>query len=129
MKKTKLIFMWRVLEILQKEKQCVLFPDLHDMGSTFEELLEKSLKSQLKMADKFDARWTLILGNVEVRENIIILRDMKEGVQERIPFDGILDRMKELLVDQSADTWKMENKSSLFSYYTIFIIFFFLCPQ
>ena len=59
------------------------------------------------MADKFDARWTLILGDVEVRENIIILRDMKEGVQERIPFDGILDRMKELLVDQSADTWKM----------------------
>lgn len=91
-----------------KGKAMRLISDLHDMGLHVRGAIGKaSLKSQLKMADKFDARWTLILGDVEVRENIIILRDMKEGVQERIPFDGILDRMKELLVDQSADTWKM----------------------
>ncbi|QQS59791.1 histidine--tRNA ligase [Candidatus Peregrinibacteria bacterium] len=91
-----------------KGKAMRLISDLHDMGLHVRGAIGKaSLKNQLRMADKFGARWTLILGDVEVRENIIILRDMKEGVQERIPFDGILHRMNELLVEQKPDTWKM----------------------
>ncbi len=91
-----------------KGKAMKLISDLHDMGVHVRGAIGKdSMRNQLKNADKFGAPWTLILGDVEVREGIIILRNMTEGAQERIPFDGILDKVKELLDPENLDTWKM----------------------
>jgi histidyl-tRNA synthetase len=91
-----------------KSRVMRLISDMHDMGIHVRGAIGKdSMKNQLKMADKFDAAWTLILGDVEVREGIVILRNMKEGMQERIPFDGILERMKDLVDLDTLDTWKM----------------------
>jgi len=41
-----------------------------------------SLKAQLKMADRIEARYTLLLGQREALEETIIIRDMKTGKQE-----------------------------------------------
>jgi histidyl-tRNA synthetase len=85
-----------------------IISELHDMGVHARGAIGKaSLKSQLKNADKFGAKWTLILGEVEVREGIIILRNMKEGIQERISIDNVAERVRELLKDQPLDSWKM----------------------
>lgn len=91
-----------------KSRVMRLISDLHDTGIHVRGAIGKdSMNNQLKMADKFEAAWTLILGDVEVREGIVILRNMKEGMQERIPFEGILDRMKDLVDPNMFDTWRM----------------------
>ncbi len=93
---------------IAKAKAMKLISDLHDMGVHVRGAFGKaSMKTQLKTADKFDAKWTLILGEVEVREGIIILRNMQEGTQERIPFEGIKERIGALIIPDRVDTWKM----------------------
>jgi histidyl-tRNA synthetase len=51
--------------------------------------LGKSLKSQMKRADKFQCAYTLILGEKELRERKAELRNMRQGTQETIGLDGI----------------------------------------
>lgn len=45
---------------------------------------KKSLKSQLKYADKISARYVLIIGENEIRKNVFILRDMYSSIQREI---------------------------------------------
>ncbi len=47
-------------------------------------LSEKSLSSQLKIADKKGIKWLMIVGEREVTENRFILRNMQTGNQEKI---------------------------------------------
>jgi histidyl-tRNA synthetase len=49
----------------------------------------KSLKSQMKRADKLKCNYTLILGEKEIMEKKAELRDMRKGTQENISFDNI----------------------------------------
>lgn len=59
----------------------------------------RSLKAQMRRADKFGARYVLIIGEDEQRSGKAILRDMKEKKQEEIPlpsiFEEIMRRMGE----------------------------------
>lgn len=50
-----------------------------------------SIKSQMKVADRLSAKYCLILGQIEVKENTIILRDMSRGSQETLPYEGIVE--------------------------------------
>jgi histidyl-tRNA synthetase len=52
---------------------------------------EKSLKSQLKRADKMKAPYAAILGSEELREDRILIRDLNRQEQERIPLPRFLD--------------------------------------
>ena len=51
--------------------------------------LGKSLKSQMKRADKLHCRYALILGDRELSTGKLELRDMGTGAQEPIQLDGI----------------------------------------
>lgn len=51
--------------------------------------LGKSLKSQMKRADKLHCRYALILGDRELSSGKLELRDMGTGSQEPIQLDGI----------------------------------------
>ena len=42
----------------------------------------KSLKSQMRRADKFNSRFTLIVGEEELAKGLVILKDMDRGEQE-----------------------------------------------
>ncbi|NQV12316.1 histidine--tRNA ligase [Candidatus Uhrbacteria bacterium] len=53
-----------------------------------------SLKAQLEASNKVDARFTIILGQLEVQDGTIIVRDMESGAQETIPMDQMLDYLK-----------------------------------
>ncbi len=59
-----------------------------------ESLGKESLKSQFKVADKEEAEIALILGQKEVFEDSIIIRDMKSGVQETVPLTKVVDEVK-----------------------------------
>ncbi len=56
-----------------------------------------SLGSQLRKADRIGVDYALILGQKEVLEKTIILREMKTGKQTTIKMDKIIDVMKKRL--------------------------------
>ncbi len=56
-----------------------------------------SLKAQLNRADKIKAKYTLILGQKEALENVIIIRDMSNGKQEIVKLDKVISEVKKKL--------------------------------
>ena len=56
-----------------------------------------SLKAQMRMADKEQAQLALILGQREVFEESIIIRDMETGTQENVPLGHIVEEVKKRL--------------------------------
>ena len=62
-------------------------------------LEDKSLKAQMKQADKSKARYCLIVGEDEIENEEAILRDLETKEQEKIDLDelpeGILEKIKE----------------------------------
>lgn len=57
----------------------------------------KSIKTQMKRADKLGARLVLILGDNELASGNIIIKNMQSGEQEKAAFNYIEDRLKVLL--------------------------------
>ena len=53
----------------------------------------KSLKAQMKLAGKSGADFTLILGEEELKENKVVLRNMRTSSQETIPRDELPKRL------------------------------------
>mgnify|MGYP000681002941 CR=1 FL=1 len=52
-----------------------------------------SIKAQLKEADRLGAGMTVIIGQKEVYESTVLIRDMKTGVQDVIPSSEIVDEL------------------------------------
>jgi len=52
-------------------------------------LVWKSLKSQLKRADKLNSSFAVIIGDKEISEKQAILRNMKTKDQQTIHLDGL----------------------------------------
>jgi histidyl-tRNA synthetase len=75
-----------ILEILRKEKIECYFG-----------LGKESLKSQLKLAEKFKVKFCLILGQKEVLENSIILKDMETGLQSTMKIEEAIKKLKQLI--------------------------------
>jgi histidyl-tRNA synthetase len=55
----------------------------------------KSLKSQMRRADKLKARFALILGGDELKKGTVILRNMGDKSQEEVPIEGLIQALKE----------------------------------
>jgi histidyl-tRNA synthetase len=56
----------------------------------------KSLKSQMKRADKFGCRYALILGEKEMNERKAELRDMARSTQSTVAFDNLEETLLKL---------------------------------
>ena len=94
------------------KKKCLrLIESLREVGvHTIGALGEASLKSQMRLADKFEARFTLLLGQLEVKEGTIILRDMKAGRQTSMPFEKAIPEVVKLLGEKNLDTYAIKDK-------------------
>jgi histidyl-tRNA synthetase len=55
---------------------------------------DKSLKSQMKRAHRLGAKHALIVGDNEVKEGAVILRDMTTKVQMPIPIEDVVEHIK-----------------------------------
>lgn len=78
-----------------KKKAFLLIEEFYKAGiKVVESLGRESLRAQLKAADKEEAEMALILGQREVFEESIIIRDMKNGVQETVPLSKVVDEVK-----------------------------------
>lgn len=60
----------------------------------------RSMKAQMKQANKAQARFALILGEEEVKESCAQLKDMAKSEQQKVPFDKMIEKLKELLGKQ-----------------------------
>lgn len=55
---------------------------------------EGSLKSQMRIANKIGARYTVIVGEEELSKNMVIFRNMQTKEQKEIKIDNIIDELK-----------------------------------
>ncbi|HHW18890.1 MAG TPA: histidine--tRNA ligase [Firmicutes bacterium] len=53
--------------------------------------LRRSLKAQMKHADRLNARYVAILGEEELEKKTVSIRSMKEGWQKEIPLESVRD--------------------------------------
>lgn len=53
-----------------------------------------SMKSQMRLADKLGAKRVIIIGENELKENVVMLKDMEKGTQEKILLDKICEVLK-----------------------------------
>lgn len=91
-----------------KKKAVKILSDLHDAGIHAMGALGKtSMKAQLRMADKSGTDWTIILGEVEVRENIVIIRNMQKGAQETFSMDEVVERIIERIGKENLDVYEI----------------------
>ncbi len=96
----------------EAKKKCLsLISQLRDLGvHTIGALGEASLKSQMRLADKFAARYTLLLGKMEVKEGTIILRDMQAGKQKQIKYEQAIPQVTKLLGTTNLDTYVLRDQ-------------------
>lgn len=83
---------------LAKRKSLKLLEDFRSSGILVKEALGRpSIRAQMAVADKMKVDYALILGQQEVAEETIIIRDMKGGSQEVIPLGKLMKELKKRL--------------------------------
>jgi histidyl-tRNA synthetase len=96
----------------EAKKTCLqLIAALREKGvHTIGALGEASLKSQMRLADKFQSRYTLLIGKMEVKEGTIILRDMAAGKQKQMKFEETIPTIVKLLGSKHLDTYTLKDQ-------------------
>jgi histidyl-tRNA synthetase len=88
---------------LAKKKAFGLLAELRKQGIAVSESLSKeSLSAQLRAADKEGTGLALILGQKEIYEKSIIIRDLRSGTQEAVPQERLTDEIKKRLAQNHA---------------------------
>jgi len=68
-----------------------LLCNLRDAGIESEiDFRQKSLKAQMRYADKISSRYVLMLGDDELKEGVCVLKDMSDSSQSKIKLDEII---------------------------------------
>jgi histidyl-tRNA synthetase len=81
-----------------KQKAMLLFEELRRAGFKVREcFISDSLKAQLEEAEKVKAKFTLILGQKELVDGTILLKDMESGVQETVDMRKIINELDKRL--------------------------------
>jgi histidyl-tRNA synthetase len=113
------IGMERLISLIPEDKEFIRFPQLFIAAlgeGTFKEAYRfvnqlhlqgiraeldyegKSLKSQMRRADKLKAKYVLILGEEELKRGRAVLRNMNNKSQEEILIDNLLEIIKNKIV-------------------------------
>lgn len=83
-----------------KTKCLKLFEELHKENiAAVESFSVDNLKAQLDAANKLKVKYILILGQKEVLDNTILIRDTEGGMQEVIDFKKVIPELKKKLED------------------------------
>jgi histidyl-tRNA synthetase len=77
-----------------KEKAIELISQLRKAGiSAVGTFGDRSLKAQLKQADASKARHALIVGQDEMKNKTVVLRNMSKGEQQTVPIDKVVSSL------------------------------------
>lgn len=86
-----------------KRKALRLFEELRRSGITVASSFSKDgLKTQMDLADKLGVRYAIIIGQKEIMDGTIIIRDMEAGIQEIYDFKKIIPEIQKKLEPKSA---------------------------
>ncbi len=78
-----------------REKAFDIVRDLRNVGLAVDmDYCEKSFKSQLRTAQRKNARRVIIVGEDELKENCVMLKNMADSRQEKISLDGLAEKVK-----------------------------------
>jgi histidyl-tRNA synthetase len=81
-----------------RRKAFLLFEDLRGVGIKVAATFSKNaLKAQLEAANRLGAKYTLIIGQKEVLDGTILIRDMESGMQEIVDYNKAANEMKKKL--------------------------------
>nr|WP_279388951.1 histidine--tRNA ligase [Baia soyae] len=74
-----------------KRKSMQLLAELRRAGLSAErDYLDRKMKAQMKVADREQARFVAILGEDELAQNLIQVKNMETGTQVAVPFDQLV---------------------------------------
>ena len=84
----------------EAKKKCLkLFNDLRKEGiKVRESFSKKGLTEQLERANQMKVKYTLILGQKELLDGTIIIRDMESGIQEIVDFEKVIPEIKKRIL-------------------------------
>ena len=54
----------------------------------------RSVQKQMKMAEREGARFSLIMGEEELKNNTVTMKDMDSGVQNKIGMDDLIQKLR-----------------------------------
>jgi histidyl-tRNA synthetase len=81
-----------------RQKAMILFEELRKAGFKISQgFLHNGLKRQLEEAQKLNVRFTLVLGQKELMDGTIIIRDMESGAQEVVDNKKIIHELEKRL--------------------------------
>ncbi len=81
-----------------RQKAMILFEELRKSGLRVSQgFLHNGLKHQLEEAQKLNVRFTLIIGQKEIMDGTIIIRDMESGAQEVVDAKKIIHELEKRL--------------------------------
>lgn len=79
-----------------RQKAFALVSDLRLCGIAAEcDLMSRSVKAQLKYADKCGARFVAIIGETEMQNGVVEIKRMADGARESVAFADICDYIKQ----------------------------------
>ncbi len=75
-----------------------MMKELHEAGIPFaESMYRDGMQLQLKVADRLKVQWALIVGQKEVLDKTVILRNMESGMQEVVPREKVVEELQRRL--------------------------------
>lgn len=78
-----------------RKKSLKLFEELRQQGFNVVESFSKDgLKSQMELANKRKVKYTIIIGQKEIMDDTILIRDMENGIQETVDFKKLIPELK-----------------------------------
>lgn len=87
-----------------KHHALLVMRDLQKASIPFAEGLDRDgMQAQLKLADRLNVPWVLIIGHKEVIDKTVILRSMDSGMQEVIPRSEMVHELRRRLNIPSVD--------------------------
>jgi histidyl-tRNA synthetase len=97
--KEKLIFLAQLGEQARR-KVFILFEEMRRAGYKVRQAFTKdSLKAQLEVANRMGAKYSLIMGQKELIDGTILIRDMESGTQEIIDYKKINSELNKRLLN------------------------------
>ena len=84
-----------------RSEAALLGQELRDAGLRVEsDLRGGSLKSQLRRADKMNAHIAMILGESEVENGVVQLKDLRAKTQDEVPRSDVAERANAILAER-----------------------------
>ncbi len=88
-----------------RKKALALFEELRSADFKVAESFSKSsIKAQMDNANRLNAKWTIIIGQKEVLDGTVIIRDMDAGTQEIVDAQKIVQELRKKMIQKSTES-------------------------